>query len=645
MTSMNDLTETINRGIGFLSKEQRTDGSFWCLVSPTLDDYRAARKVPAIVPVNIVLSSLVHLAEDPTIKKIKDRAADFLEGEKNAYWSFNYWFRRSDWYTKEPYPDDLDDTFCALAALYEYRPEIFDGEAMAKIVTMLTSAEKAEGGPYDMWLVPPSGRDVWNDTDLVVNSNIAFFLALQDISLPNLNAFIEKSIDEEDYDFPYNKIYPGIYFISRFYKGAKTEQMVKTLLAHQAPDGKWENPLRTALAISALINFSGGTHENALQKGVAYLQKTQAKDGSWKPYSFYFQMKLKKKTLYAGSSSITTALAIEAIHKFNQCALPKAETSSTGAAPKHGGTGEELYEKIKGVVRRRFAGSDSDLKKTASSIIAKTFRGDTDREIALLPYFFRKSLGESGKHIDDDLIILLGAANVFGWMAYTIYDDFLDEEGSPKELAVANICLRESVELFRTALPPEAGFAEFSKKIFDRIEYANAWEVLHCRSVKQLPDYGDYSRLAERSIGHALSPVAILFALGHKGDSAPVKEVMQFFTHYIIARQLNDDAHDWEDDLARGHINAAGAKVLRLVKGKDRSEGKLKKIFWEKVVVVICKDMMQHVALARKTLSQIPVVVDMTFFERLLTKIERSSDAALSERDTTMKFIRAYKGR
>jgi hypothetical protein len=119
---------------------------------------------------------------------------------------------------------------------------------------------------------------------------------------------------------------------------------------------------------------------------------------------------------------------------------------------------------------------------------------------------------------------------------------------------------------------------------------------------------------------------------------------MQFFINYIIARQLNDDAHDWEDDLSRGQINAAGAQVLDRAKG-DHDEERLKKIFWEKVVVTMCKDMTKHVARARHTLSRIPMITDTTYFEKLLKKIEKSSVEALEERDTTMKFIRAYKGR
>lgn len=646
---MADLKETINNAVKFLAREQQSDGSFLCLVASKIDDYRDEHVVPAIVPTNIVLSSLVHLEENAVIKKIKDRAADFLEGEKNDYWSLNYWFRKSDWYTTEPYPDDLDDTFCALAALYEYRPEIFDGEAMAKIVTMLTSAEKKEGGPYDMWLVPPDGRDKWDDTDLVVNSNIAFFLALHGITLQNVTAFIEKSIDEEDYEFPYNTIYPAIYFISRFYKGAKVDQMVDTLLYLQDTDGKWENPLRTALAVSALINFSGEKHKQALARGVHYLQEAQAKDGSWKPFSFYYQMKLPHKTLFAGSAFITTALCIEAINKFEKITHHRARTDTTQQQSTKGAdnntTEKQLYLRVVQTVKERFASCGIDLQAEAERVITKTFRGDTDKQIALLPYFFRLALGEAGSSVSGDAVVKLGAANVFGWIAYTVYDDFLDEEGEPIALSLANVCLRESAEIFSTILPKETGFADFAKKIFDCIDSANTWEVRHCRDAAHLPDYGDYTKLAERSLGHALTPLAILFALGYKEESPEVHGVMQFFHHYIIARQLNDDAHDWEDDLKRGQINAVGAKVLHEASGKIHGEEELKKLFWEKTVVVVCQDMERHVAHARRALSDVSLVVDTAFFDGLLTKVEKSSEEALREQGTTLKFLRAYKPR
>lgn len=629
-----------------MAREQQKDGSFMCLMSVKLDDYRDSTPIPAIVPTNIVLSSLVHISESDKVKKIKQKAADFLLGERSAYWSINYWIRKSDWYKKEPFPDDLDDTFCALTALYEYRPGLFDGEAMAKIVTILTSAEKGEGGPYDMWLVPPEGRKTWDLTDLVVNSNIAFFLSLQNVSLPKVNAFIEKCINDENYEFPYNKIYPAIYFISRFYKGKKIKQMVDLLLSKQEADGKWENPLRTALAISALINFSGDSFQARLEKAVAYLLKTQTRDGSWEPFSFYFQMKTPQKTLYAGSSSITTALCLEAINKFTKIKIIIQKSKI-----KKGGAEKRVYQKIVKNVEDRFTECGADLKQEALKIIAKTLKGDADKQIVLLPYFFRSSLGKPGKNISDDLVVMLGAANLFGWIAYTIYDDFLDEEGDSRFLSVANICLRESAGIFSSVLR-DAGFADFSKKIFDVIDSANAWEISNCRinfeelkakSYKIKADFGDYRQLAEKSLGYILGPMAILFALGYKENSVEARGVMLFFRHYIIARQLNDDAHDWEDDLKRGQVNAVGAKVLKTSKGKVKNHEELRKIFWEKTVVRVCEDILRYVDLARKDLSQLPIMADTKFFTGLLAAIEHSARQALKEREETMKFVRAYK--
>ncbi len=665
-----NLREAIDKGLRFLDKSQEKDGSFMCLVSTKFDNYRNAKTVPAIVPPNIVLSSLIHIKGNGVADKIKKRTAEFLLGERSAYWSFNYWFRKSDWFKKEPYPDDLDDTFCALAALYEYNPALFDGKVMAKIVTMLTSAEKKEGGPYDMWLVPPEGRKTWDDTDLVVNSNIAFFLSLQDITLPNLNAFIEKSIDKKDYEFPYNRIYPGLYFISRFYNPAPHEatkdegrvrrikNMVDLLLSKREPDGKWENPLRTALAVSALMNLSGAKYRPQIEKGIRYLLKTQSKSGSWEPASFYFQMRTEKKTLYAGDPSITTALCLEAINKFALLDSYEGKTLE-GKKPLHNSSGAlKIHREIAKEVRNRFAMCDKDLKREAFKIIAKTLRGDKDKQIVLLPYFFRSSLGKFGKNISDSLIIKLGVANLFGWIAYTIYDNFLDNEGEPNLLSVANLSLRESSSGFSSILPKESLFAEFSVRIFDAIDSANTWEIANSRfdinkptTIKNLPDYGDYSQLAMKSFGHSLGPLAILFSLGYKENSSEVKNVTQFFKHYIIARQLNDDAHDWEDDLKNGHINAVAVQLLEdersvnpqfKLQRADKS-GSLQKTFWGKTIVGVCKDIMKYTKLARQDLKKVSVIKDTAMFEKLLASIELSAQKALKERAETIKFLKTYK--
>lgn len=643
--------KAITNGINFLARGQEKDGSFFCLVSTKLDDYKNANMTPAIVPTNIVLSSLAHISESDKATRIKQKAAKFLLGEKGQYWSFNYWFRKSDWFKIEPYPDDTDDTFCALAALYEYNPKLFDGEVMAKIVTMLTSCEEKEGGPYDMWLVPPSGRKKWRNIDLVCNSNIAYFLSLQDISLPNPDAFIDTSIDEKDYEFPYNKIYPGIYFISRFYQGKKKKKMIDLLLKNQETDGKWENPLRTALAISSLINLEGRARRKQLEKGIAYLVKTQNKDGGWEPSSFYFSIHTKEKTLYAGSPFITTALCLEAIHKFSPAKIP--ERNLGGQANPKSQKESEIYDKVIENYRRRFSGFSKYFQEKAVAEALKIL--NKNKDIVLLPYYFAKSLGRNfnSKFLihNSDLLIRLGEANLHGWIAYTIYDDFLDEEGDSKHLSIANVCLRESAEIFGS-VAPKTGFPAFSKNIFDIIDGANMWEIMNCRFD---PKKGDYlpakilhsktwagEQLANKSLGHALGPMAVLFALGYGENSAEARGAMRFFKNYIIARQLNDDAHDWEDDLRRGQVNAVGARLLKDTQNKTRDFEKLRQVFWHKTIVSVCKEILRHTALAKKELKKLSLIKDPAVFMEMLAAIESSAEEALKEREETMKFLKTY---
>ncbi len=645
-----ELERAIERGIDWLDREQNVDGSFSCLVSTAFDDYRQATVVPAIVPTNIVLSSLIKLQETEKVRRIKQKAAHFLHAEKNDYWSINYWFRRSDWYIREPYPDDLDDTFCALAALYEYDPKPFDGEAMAKITTMLMSAEKQEGGPYDMWLVPPEGRKTWNDTDLVVNSNVAYFLHLHGISLPKLTEFIEQSIDAGRFEFPYNTRYPAVYFISRFYRGRKTQQLIDLLLKGQEASGAWENPLRTALAVSALFNLSGGQHLPSIEHGIVYLKATQREDGGWPAASFFFQMKTPAKTLYAGSDSTTTALCLEALNKYLTLCEADASVSLAQVAMPVSAS-EQIVGCIVAMVRERFVSCGPELRSKAEALLVEITSLDTQHQIPLLPWMFRKALGKYGERIDDALTIRLGAANVFGWMAYTAYDDFLDEEGDPTALSPANVCLRASVQIFSELFPDQVGFSKLTQQMFDLIDSANSWELAHARQTAGvLPDYQDLHFLAQRSLGHALGPIAMLFALGYTEQTPEVQGIRRFFEYYLIARQLNDDAHDWLEDLARGQVNVVATWVaehagLDLAGLLAAPKERLQKTFWETTVVRVCAEIDRQIVFAKEQLDALDVLTSRAELLACLRPIERSVQNAQTERKASLQFLKTFQAK
>jgi len=118
----------------------------------------------------------------------------------------------------------------------------------------------------------------------------------------------------------------------------------------------------------------------------------------------------------------------------------------------------------------------------------------------------------------------------------------------------------------------------------------------------------------------------------------------KLFLNNVFARQLNDDAHDWERDLKMGHINAVGAKILGKIENpklKTTSQH-LKKIFWHDVVVGVCQDVLEHVQLAREMLEKVSVIEDSLLFEKLFDPVERSAQKALKERRETLKFLKTY---
>jgi len=86
-------------------------------------------------------------------------------------------------------------------------------------------------------------------------------------------------------------------------------------------------------------------------------------------------------------------------------------------------------------------------------------------QIPLMPFLFHANFGLTNeKSILKKDVILLGQANVLGWLAYTIYDDFLDEEGKPELLPLANMYLRRLIYIYDTAFSTNKVVASFSHK-------------------------------------------------------------------------------------------------------------------------------------------------------------------------------------
>lgn len=647
------IREIIRSEAAFLRKHQSGKGSFESFTSSDRRRMGLGERHRSFFVSPLILSALNSvLAEE--LDPVRNGLCSFLMSQRSSCWSFNYWERGSKDADQAPYPDDLDDTFCALAAISGHDPKAIAGGDLAMIVSLLTAVEDREGGPYRTWLVPDNAEKSWKDVDLAVNSNVAFFLSLNEISLESIDRLVEKAAKRSDFISPYYASrFSVIYFISRFYRGSAIGRIAEYLVSTQKRNGGWGNVLDTALAVSALANFNAETASS--EKGTAYLLREKK---SWrKPYPFVMELVKDGKAHYSGSPALTSAFVLEALWK-QSASVKRAKT-----ARRESERDERAHAKIIGLSRRMLDLSGSCLAARSESGLAKISRSHYSKQVTLLARGFFASLGKDGREkIRKGMPDRLGAANVLGWMAYSIYDDFYDGEGVLPDLPLANICLCRLGSLLIAEMGEYPGFRLIFDRIMSGIDRANGWEMDECRLVqdreffvipKRFPDFGKFEKLAERSMGHALGPIALLISAGYAPGSPEVRDLAAFFKHYIIAKQFNDDAHDYEEDILAGRLTPVTASVLgrwkkRFGKGKSRFRpeeemGSMREIFWHETIAGAAEEILSQAGTARKFAKKLSSVNDQAFFEDLLSKEEMSARKALEEQRQSIDFIDSFK--
>ncbi len=650
-----EIKMIVKHGITLVKNAQREDGGF-----SSLSHFERANfflKTPLYATTffsSTILScfnSLGKISEVGTevsanLKNVQKRAAEFLLNEMNPGGSWNYWSRAAKERKTMPYPDDLDDTFAALAALQQYDPKLVDGKVLASVAKILTALEIQEGGPYKTWIVGENADAKWKDVDIVVNSTIAYFLSLVDVHLPNIERLIDDAIENDHLESPY---YPGIcqvaYFVSRSYKGKNKEILAERILAHLKKHGPEITPLERAMAISSLVNL--GFVEKIPDQEVAGLTTRIKKEG-FQPYAFCIDPSRDGKTSYAGASALTAAFCVEAFTKYSEAkCISESASGKKSAMPNRA----LFFEKIKTAAKHECETSGECLGKIALEKIEAI----TDEKIILLAKDFQQALGERGSSIPAETIERLSLVNLYGWLAYTIYDNFLDDEGSPLLLSAANLFSRKLAEQYAMLDKKILGAMNLFQSIMDEIDEANTWEQINCRIPQNkkgcipenLPSFGNYDNLAGRSIGHALGPLTILLSLGHERGSKEFLALESFFRHYLIARQLHDDAHDWAEDLMRGRITSVGALILEKYELKPYPSlvadnlPALKKFFWAEIIDGTVKTIISHIAAARHAREE-SGVVEPSFMEKALSSLELGATKTLEERDEALRFLKEY---
>lgn len=639
---MNSATK---KALDYLSAQQAPGGNFtsWSSSDPSSfspHTLYATTFVPALM-----LSALSQSA-NPIAQAIQSRLAHFLLRQKSSHWSFGYWARHSTQAKDQPYPDDLDDTFCSLSALWLHDASMIDQSALAHIIKLLIATESRPGGPYHTWLVPATAPKEWRDIDIAVNANVAYFLQLAVAPLPALTEFMEESIQSESFESPYYpNQYPILYYLARAYRGPKCHQLAQYIQRSNV-NGHWGTPLHTALAVTSLLRLG---YKDGVEPAVTFLLTSQAPDGSWPAEAFCFDPQREGEKFYCGSPELTTAFVVEALEAYRQSHLTQKRLVEPPQPHR------SLRQEIVTTAEKNLRPSTPELRPVALRQLQRITDLRMSHEIILLPRLFYDSLRER-PHAPQQLFINLGVASLYGWSAYTIYDDLLDGEANYGLLPVANTLARYSVRTFERTLPHKANFRKLIQTTFDRIENANLWEMSHCRftvrdggiEVGVLPDYGRRTQLAQRSLGLTLAPLAVLEAIGIPSTTPAARAILRALSHYIIARQLNDDAHDWRLDLQAGRITYVVNRVLQNLALQpgiyqlDSLTSQVERYFWHTTLPEICRTISHHTRLSRRALQQSKLLATDNILDILLHRIDASVDETLQTLRQTESFLKSY---
>jgi hypothetical protein len=640
MKKIQDLDAAIENCIRFIKKEQMGNGSFSSFSSEQKEFKKYINRETTFIT-SLILICLKEAGAIDSAGEIISKGIDFLMSEKSERWTWNYWQRKSMKYAEAQIPDDLDDTFCAVSAIALHLSNLINGESMSAITRTLMLSETDVGGPYATWCIEWKKHRQWFDVDMGVNANIAYFLHTQDVHLPKLTAFFENFIRQPVSTSHYYDKTILFYFISKFYGGT-----LKDLLKKKVSSLKSNNLITECMRTTSLLCL--GETDNLFLSGITQIQ-TAALKKSFPVFPLYIEEN-KQRPSYAGSAAMTAALCLEALLLFKKKIQQQEKIVMDIERLK---IKEKIVSNTKDILHLFPQKIRFDFEKIITTMISNDF-GD---QITLLPYIFYKSLKKQ-KTLPKKLLIKLGTANLCGWLAYKIYDDILDDEGDPLYLSAANACLRKVSELYAESMP-HAKLHLFND-IMNNVDTANSWERLYCKispvdpiSLGSLPDFGNYDVLSRKSFAHALGPLCILLRSQLKDieSESEMGHLRLFFHHYIIARQLNDDAHDWADDLKRGFLNSISVSLVKTYSKKYHLSAvtidsglleELRKEFWVSHIQDVTEDIFFHLSSARTALSNLNMLENKSFFQRMLVPVEAAAKQALEERELTLSFLGSY---
>lgn len=490
--------------------------------------------------------------------------------------------------------NELFTYFLSLSALHLHSAEGIDGISLAQATALLVKNEIAVGGPYS------DLHGVTEDT----NSMIEFFLSQLDI--PHASNLLSKYEFKDSYNHV-NKDFTD--YLKHTVLAAKSYKLSKK-------DGWSFEKLLHTISCAAAKNVSRADLDLLYSAITAKLQKRSP---------------LFKEILFA-----TAGCTVLSIYE-------KPQKSSDNTLAK-------LSQSIYKQVLKDMHMADSELNERIQGAIKTVQTVDQAYEISLISYLFRTQT--SNTVIQDSDYITLGKANVCLWAAYTIYDDIMDGESVVEDLPTANIFMRRSLYYFRTCFP-DLTSANLVEEFFTKMDGANSWELQNCRAAvrgnniifSSFPDYKDLHVIADRACAHILGPLLV-----HKNVRKNSEISLQHSLYnYLIAKQIEDDIHDWQQDFARGHISWV---VLYLLTKLQISPGsynqnklllKMKEYYWNQGCFELLKIQASYIDKSKTYLVSVGNTYNSLKTNTLLDQLGSSNEKSVKQLRMHYDFVTSFK--
>lgn len=289
-----------------------------------------------------------------------------------------------------------------------------------------------------------------------------------------------------------------------------------------------------------------------------------------------------------------------AVHK----PLPNIETFlSVQSAPPHPEAAHaHRLESVRAQALHQLLGKEA--YNTLKPLITKLESVDATGELSKLTSTLAYCLTETGitTSITHRTLGAIGEANFLIWIAYSLYDQLLDETPDPHLLPIANQVLRFAVETYLNA---GISFNKINKAL-QVVDQANEYEMRMCRmpikngsiALLTLPSPHELIRLqSERSLVHCFGLLCLIEKTALKKKTT---EITELFKEYCAARQFNDDIHDWQEDLINGRITypvhwlLSNASITSGTHQLDELIPKLQRLFWEEGLVKLVSECLER---------------------------------------------------